>query len=723
MPIREVTLKGGRKGYRWGAHGKIYPTREQAEKQGAAAFSNGYTGDDAVESFALDSLPEITKDEWVTLNGGHVFLDKDGNIQKNPSKQSSASAKTKSNNKPSLTANEKTNLSSYSGDDFLRINNAVRSGDTGLPEVSRLDSALEKNTVGTSKLYRGMSKADAKKLFPDGQITKGQVVADPAFLSTSKNKSIANMFSVGGVMLEIDSSPTAKGLDMSGLSSNAHEQEVLLPRNSEMVVQSIHPPKTAGAPVIVKVKYRSKGTAGKVTGDAALALDRASSREYDRNGYLRIAQNHITKEQVAPYYGREIPGFEALDLDPEKIYYGYRPWEEIVKAVDTFNGVPILIVHKLDSADNPLKEERIGSVGTTPVLNRPYLDNAFTFTDKSGIAVIEDGSQKEVSAGYFFTPDFSKPGEFEGVHYDFIFTDLTGNHVTVVPEGRCGPDVHVQDAMPSKPIKVQKIMQLTRKQVAVRATLAAYLKPRLTMDAAPADLTKLVGSYKKPSTLAKAVVRQYGNKIAQDMEIEPEELAELMEAAEEVVEPEEKKPVETEETIFDEDNVSESLKEILEGKVPDEVLAKILACVVEPVVGDELTEEEKVAKEKADKDAADAEAARKKKEGEPAMDANTIKLQARTEAQAHFRNLNEAGRKVRDLVGEVDVMAFDSAEDIYGHALKAKGVKIGQYEKSAYKGMVDMLAANKPSQQPITLDSSLDTFEGQFAGLGNIKIN
>ncbi|WP_019210823.1 DUF2213 domain-containing protein [Yersinia massiliensis] len=458
-------------------------------------------------------------------------------------------------------------------------------------------------------------------------------------------------------------------------------------------------------------------------GDAALALDKASSREYDRNGYLRIAQNHITKEQVAPYYGREIPGFEALGLDPEKIYYGYRPWEEIVKAVDTFNGVPILIVHKLDSADNPLKEERIGSVGTTPVLNRPYLDNAFTFTDKSGIAVIEDGSQKEVSAGYFFTPDFSKPGEFEGVHYDFIFTDLTGNHVTVVPEGRCGPDVHVQDAMPSKPIKVQKIMQLTRKQVAVRATLAAYLKPRLTMDAAPADLTKLVGSYKKPSTLAKAVVRQYGNKIAQDMEIEPEELAELMEAAEEVVEPEEKKPVETEETIFDEDNVSESLKAILEGKIPDEVLAKILACVIEPVVGDELTEEEKAAKAQADKDAADAEAARKKKEGEPAMDANTIKLQARTEAQSHFRNLNEAGRKVRDLVGEVDVMAFDSAEDIYGHALKAKGVKIGQYEKSAYKGMVDMLAANKPSQQTITQDSSLDTFEGQFAGLGNIKIN
>lgn len=706
MPIREVTLKGGRKGYRWGAHGKIYPTREQAKKQAAAAFSNGYTGDDSVDAFALDSLPEITKDEWVTLNGGHVFIDKDGNIQKNPSKQTAASTKTKSNNKPSLTANEKTNLSSYSGDDFLRINNAVRSGDTDLPEISRLDSALEKNTVGASKLYRGMSKADAKKLFPDGEINKGQVVADPAYLSTSKSKSIANMFSVGGVMLEIDSSPTAKGLDMSGLSSNAHEQEVLLPRNSEMVVQSIHPPKTAGAPVIVKVKYRSKDA----TNDA-MAFDEASRRRIDENGYLHVSQTHLTKEQVAPYYGREIPGYIEQGLDPDQIYYGYRSAEELEKSKDMFNGMPLLIIHKQDSAHAPLKEDRVGSIGTSPVWDSPYLDNALIVTDQSAIEAIDSKKLKEISCGYFFDPDFT-PGEFNGVAYDFVMRNIRGNHVALVKEGRAGPEVSVHDAMPSKPIKVQKIMQLTRKQVAVRATLAAYLKPRLTMDAAPADLTKLVGSYKKPSTLAKAVVRQYGSKIAQDMDIEPEELAELMEAAEEVVEPEEK-PVDSDDTIFDEDNVSESLKAMLEGKVPDEVLAKVLACLAEPTGDEDLTDEEKAAKEKA----------KKKKEGELAMDANTIKLQARTEAQAHFRNLNEAGRKVRDLVGELDVMAFDSAEDIYGHALKAKGVKIGQYDKSAYKGMVDMLAANKTSAPAITLDSSPDTFEGQFAGLGNIKIN
>lgn len=37
MPVRKV--KGG---YRWGTSGKIYPTKEQAEKQGKAIMASGY---------------------------------------------------------------------------------------------------------------------------------------------------------------------------------------------------------------------------------------------------------------------------------------------------------------------------------------------------------------------------------------------------------------------------------------------------------------------------------------------------------------------------------------------------------------------------------------------------------------------------------------------------------------------------------------------------------
>ena len=37
MPIRKV--KGG---YKWGNHGKVYPTRAGAARQAAAAHANGY---------------------------------------------------------------------------------------------------------------------------------------------------------------------------------------------------------------------------------------------------------------------------------------------------------------------------------------------------------------------------------------------------------------------------------------------------------------------------------------------------------------------------------------------------------------------------------------------------------------------------------------------------------------------------------------------------------
>ena len=40
MPIRKV--KGG---YKWGSQGKVYPSREGAEKQATAAYAHGYKGE------------------------------------------------------------------------------------------------------------------------------------------------------------------------------------------------------------------------------------------------------------------------------------------------------------------------------------------------------------------------------------------------------------------------------------------------------------------------------------------------------------------------------------------------------------------------------------------------------------------------------------------------------------------------------------------------------
>lgn len=41
MPV-QIVIKDKIKYYRWGKHGKLYRNRADAEKQGRAAYANGY---------------------------------------------------------------------------------------------------------------------------------------------------------------------------------------------------------------------------------------------------------------------------------------------------------------------------------------------------------------------------------------------------------------------------------------------------------------------------------------------------------------------------------------------------------------------------------------------------------------------------------------------------------------------------------------------------------
>ncbi len=176
-----------------------------------------------------------------------------------------------------------------------------------------------------------------------------------------------------------------------------------------------------------------------------IAFDKASVRSIDPNGYMRVAVSNISKACVNPYYGREVPGHAELGLDPEKIYQGLRPAEELEKAKDTFNGIPLLRGHFFESAENPQKEHRIGSLGTDAEFVAPYLRNSLIVTDQEAIDAIESGKEMEISAAYRYKPDFT-PGEYNGTAYDFAMRDIVANHAAIVSEGRAGPDVVVEDS-------------------------------------------------------------------------------------------------------------------------------------------------------------------------------------------------------------------------------------------------------------------------------------
>ena len=171
-----------------------------------------------------------------------------------------------------------------------------------------------------------------------------------------------------------------------------------------------------------------------------------SQRRKDENGFMHVDSSHITKEQVVKYYGREIPGWQELKLDPERLYNVYRPADEIEKAAPTFDGLPLLLQHHLESADEPQKEFRVGSI-SRPVWNAPYLDCDLHITDGAAIDAIEHGDFKEISAAYLYDPVLER-GSFDGDDYEIVMRNLRGNHVALVEKGRAGADVVVADAAP-----------------------------------------------------------------------------------------------------------------------------------------------------------------------------------------------------------------------------------------------------------------------------------
>ena len=82
--------------------------------------------------------------------------------------------------------------------------------------------------------------------------------------------------------------------------------------------------------------------------EAPAGMDSARRLAFDRrmetiDGHLVVTECNISKANVCPYLGAEIPGAEALGLEPSKIYMLYRDAAELEAAVRTYERVPLLI--------------------------------------------------------------------------------------------------------------------------------------------------------------------------------------------------------------------------------------------------------------------------------------------------------------------------------------------------------------------------------------------
>ena len=398
-----------------------------------------------------------------------------------------------------------------------------------------------------------------------------------------------------------------------------------------------------------------------------------SVRSKDENGFLHVALTPISKATVNPYLGREIEGSAAHGFKPDSIYYGLRDPQELEKAADTFNGLPLLLEHHPTDAENLPKEWVVGSMGTDAVYEKPYLKNSMTVTDAQAIGYIEDGTAKEISCSYRFTPDFTA-GEFtevdgSKVHYDFIMRDIRGNHVALVPEGRAGHDVHVADSGDAVNINRQERRDFMPLDDFISKFLP--LASEEEKQAAKAALEALTTAKDEDPAFAEGVA--YGEEVEkkEPLKLDSEHEAEGMEAkeAEDACGKDEELPT-------DEENLDELMK--------DPKFKEAFEMGVR--YGER--------KEKADPERIDADHEREGMERVLGEDSIKAIEQRVTEK---LRHINDAAKKVRPLVGEIaNPFAFDSAEAVYSFALEKAGKDIKKYPEAAYEGMVDMVLEHKP---------------------------
>lgn len=439
----------------------------------------------------------------------------------------------------------------------------------------------------------------------------------------------------------------------------------------------------------------------------SLALDRDSVREKDRDGRLRVAKANISKANICPYRGSEIPNWQTLGLDPDKIYNLLRDPDELQKAMESSNGVPLLRKHLPVNAEDHQPYDVVGSLGTDADFDGTYLTNSLFVNAGDAIEGIESGKKKQLSMGYHYTPDMT-PGKFGDKGFDGVMRDIVVNHVALVEDGRAGPDVVVGDSLENLNMKPTRIAALTLGMTAaavapllamdskvvlphdsfskltsknfkdskaallagVRKAIDGHLRKGLALDASMEGVAKLIDALENTSA-------------GVDEEVPDEEAAKLAELA--AVEP--APAVEQDEdmgtgavgggiTGFDAEPLKAFLRE--KGMGEDDINA---ACGMLPkAAADEAeTDEEKAAREKKeadDKAAKDAEM--KDMVTKPAMDAalkahgDTVAKQVRETE----RGIRTALSDVKPFVGELAAnLAFDSGADVYRHALTMLGVE------------------------------------------------
>lgn len=144
---------------------------------------------------------------------------------------------------PVATPEEHSAISYYGGSGYTQLNNSLRHNPSYAvtdKTVKHLDEYLKKSSIPEDiTVYRGIRGEFAKII--KSVVMEGTKLIDRGFISTSTISDTADNFGHGGLMMKISLKKGQMGAAIGHMSGHSGEYEVLLPRNSALVVKAYNP--------------------------------------------------------------------------------------------------------------------------------------------------------------------------------------------------------------------------------------------------------------------------------------------------------------------------------------------------------------------------------------------------------------------------------------------------------------------------------------------------
>lgn len=145
-----------------------------------------------------------------------------------------------------------------------------------------------------------------------------------------------------------------------------------------------------------------------------------------------------------------------------------RPEEEIFKdeSLASLNDIPLTIEHPYESEVTPenFKKEVVGHIVNGSVKREgDYIIADLIVSDKEAIDLVKNKKMLELSCGYMADDD-QTPGMYENQEYSSIQRNVVYNHISLVDQGRAGPECRMIVDAKTQIKKVKNMIKIDGKE-------------------------------------------------------------------------------------------------------------------------------------------------------------------------------------------------------------------------------------------------------------------